>query len=53
MASVPGIVTVLAIADELRILARNEFREAIFATPAVAGNRLYLRTAAHLYAVGD
>ena len=53
VASVPGIVTVLALADELRILARNEFREFIFATPAVAGNRLYLRTAAHLYAVGD
>lgn len=53
VASVPGIVTVLAIADELRILARNEFRESIFATPAVAGNRLYLRTTAHLYAVGD
>ncbi|MBE7503930.1 MAG: PQQ-binding-like beta-propeller repeat protein [Verrucomicrobiales bacterium] len=53
VASVPGIVTVLALADELQILARNEFRESIFATPAVAGNRLYLRTAAHLYAVGD
>jgi len=53
VASVPGVVTVIQIGDELRVLARNDFRENIFATPAVAENRIYLRTASHLYALGE
>jgi outer membrane protein assembly factor BamB len=52
VASVPGIVSVIEVADELKVLARNNFREQIFATPAVVGNRIYLRTAGHLYALG-
>ena len=52
-ASVPGIVTVMQLSDELKVVARNHFPEEVHATPAVAGNRLYLRTAGHLYAFGD
>ncbi len=52
MASVPGVVTVIQIDDQLKVLARNDFKEKIFATPAVVDNKIYLRTAGHLYALG-
>jgi len=51
-ASARGIVTVIQADDKLKILANNNFREKIFATPAVAENKIYLRTTAHLYALG-
>lgn len=53
VASTRGVVTVIQIADELKVLARNDFREKIFATPAIVEGRLYLRTAGHLYALGQ
>jgi outer membrane protein assembly factor BamB len=53
VASVPGVVTVIQVDDKLKVLARSDFREQIFATPAVAENRLYLRTVSHLYALGE
>jgi len=52
VASTRGIVTVIQVDDKLNILARNDFAEEIFATPAVAEDRIYLRTTAHLYALG-
>ena len=52
VASTRGIVTVIQADDKLKILARNDFAEEIFATPAVAEDRIYLRTTAHLYALG-
>jgi outer membrane protein assembly factor BamB len=51
-ASVPGVVTVIRVDDKLNVLANNKFGEKIFATPAIAENNIYLRTAAHLYALG-
>jgi outer membrane protein assembly factor BamB len=53
VASVPGVVTVIQVADELKVLARNDFREQIFATPTVVDNTIYLRTTHHLYALSD
>ena len=53
VASVPGIVTVIRVDDELRILARNDFKEEIFATPAIVEDKIYLRTTGHLYALGE
>jgi len=53
VASVRGIVTIIQVDDTLNVLARNRFEEKIFATPAVAENRVYLRTAGHLYAFGQ
>jgi outer membrane protein assembly factor BamB len=53
MASVPGVVTVVEVSDELKVVARNMMRERIFTTPAVVDNRLYLRTVDHLYAFGE
>ena len=48
-----GTMFVLATGDDLEIVARNEFDEGIYATPAVVDNTLYLRTARHLWAIGD
>ena len=52
-ASARGIVTIIQVDDELKVLARNTFKEKIFATPAVADNKIYLRTTGHLYAFGQ
>lgn len=52
-ASVAGVVTVIQVADELKILTRNEFKEQIFATPAVVEDTIYLRTEGHLFAFGQ
>jgi outer membrane protein assembly factor BamB len=51
-ASVKGIVTIIQIDDKLHVLARNNFKEKIFATPAVVENKIYLRTVSHMYALG-
>jgi outer membrane protein assembly factor BamB len=52
-ASVKGVVTVIQVDEELKVLARNDFGEKIFATPAIAENKIYLRTTGHLYALGE
>jgi outer membrane protein assembly factor BamB len=49
-ASGDGMVSVLKPADTLQVAARNDLGEPIFATPAVAGKTLYVRTANNLYA---
>jgi outer membrane protein assembly factor BamB len=52
-ASVSGKLTVIkAGGDKPEILHQAEFGERIFATPALAGDRLYLRTRSTLYAFG-
>ena len=39
-------------AGRLPLLVRHGFHGPIYATPAVAGGRLYVRTTGHLYAFG-
>jgi outer membrane protein assembly factor BamB len=51
-ASDRGMVVVLEAADTLRVLARNELKEPIMATPAIVDNKLYVRTDNQLYAFG-
>jgi outer membrane protein assembly factor BamB len=53
VASTKGTVTVAAAADTLQVKLRNELAEAIFATPAIAGDTLYIRSASHLWAFGQ
>ncbi len=53
VASHSGTVLVLGTGDELEIVARNDFGESITASPAVVEDTLYLRTARHLYAIGE
>ena len=52
LASQNGVVSVLAAGDTFNVLARNNFSEEIMATPAIVDGKLYVRTAAHLYAFG-
>jgi len=51
LASSEGVVTVIAAdPDQLKVIARNETGEEIVATPAIAGNSIYVRTLRNLYA---
>ena len=53
VAAQSGAVAVLAAGDTFNVLAKNELGEPIFATPAIADGRIYLRTAGHLYCFGS
>ena len=53
VASQKGMVVVFEAADYLNVVARNDLREDVMATPAIAGNRIYYRTAGSLYAFGQ
>ena len=52
VASRRGVVTVLAADDKLDVLARNDLQEELSATPALVDNKIYVRTAKHLFAFG-
>ena len=53
LASLPGKLTVVkAGGDKPDIVHQAEFGERIFATPAIVGDKLYLRTATRLWAFG-
>jgi outer membrane protein assembly factor BamB len=51
-ASLNGVVVVFESGETLNVIARNNLEERIMATPAIADDRLYVRTAGHLYAFG-
>jgi hypothetical protein len=49
-ASSEGVVTVIAAdGDQLKVLSRNEIGEDMIATPAIAGNSIFIRTLRNLY----
>jgi outer membrane protein assembly factor BamB len=48
-----GVVVVFQSGDTLRVLARNDLKEPIMATPAIVEGRLYVRTAGHVYSFGE
>ena len=47
-----GEVVVLAAGDEFKVLHRISLGESSYATPAVAGGVMYLRTSSHLFSLG-
>ena len=51
-ASTRGTVTVITAADTVEVKTRNDLRERIQATPAIADNKLYVRSESHLWAFG-
>lgn len=53
MTSVEGKVSVLRAAGQWEVLAINDLEEECFATPAIAGGRLFIRTRTALYAFGQ
>jgi len=48
-----GLATILEAGDKLSILAQNDLGEETLATPALLEGRLYIRTASHLYCIGE
>ena len=52
VASDRGVVTVLQAGDTHKILSRADLKETIMATPAIVDNKLYVRSAAYLWAFG-
>lgn len=51
--SAEGVVTVIEDADALKVLSRNDLAEPIYATPAIIGKTLLVRTTANLYRFGQ
>jgi len=47
-----GTTTVMKAGDEFEILAVNRLGEYTLASPAEAGNRIFIRTAEYLYCIG-
>jgi len=52
LASHNGVVAVLRAGGQQQLLAANALDEEIFATPAIANGRLYVRTVSALYCFG-
>jgi outer membrane protein assembly factor BamB len=52
-ASEKGIVHVFAAGDKFDGVAEIDMGEGIMATPAIAGGKIYLRTAGNLYCIGE
>jgi outer membrane protein assembly factor BamB len=48
-----GDVYVVAAGDTFELLSRNSMGAPVFATPAIAGSTLILRTTDSVYAIGD
>lgn len=48
-----GIVTVIEASDSFRVVAQNDLKERIMATPAIADGKIYIRTQEHLMAFGS
>jgi hypothetical protein len=45
-------VTVISWADDWQVLATADFADDVYATPAIVGGRILVRTAGHLYCLG-
>jgi outer membrane protein assembly factor BamB len=52
VASQAGVVVIYRAGESLEVLARNPLDESVLATPAIADDVLYVRTATQLYAFG-
>ena len=52
-ASVSGVLSVVAAGEKPEVLGRVDFKERLVATPAIVDNKLYVRTANHLWACGE
>ncbi len=47
-----GRLSVVQAGREWRVLSSSDFQEDVYATPALAGGRIYVRTTGHLYCFG-
>ena len=51
-ASEKADATAISASKDWKVLASADFEEDVYATPALADGKLYLRTAKHLYCFG-
>jgi hypothetical protein len=47
-----GRITVVTASREFNTVAENRLADGFMASPAIAGNELFLRTKTHLYSIG-
>ncbi len=47
-----GVMNIVRPEPEFQRLARNELGEKCFASPALSGGRIFIRSEAHLYCIG-
>lgn len=52
VASVNGVLSVIQAGDKPEVIGRADFKERLVATPALVDNKLFIRTADHLWAFG-
>jgi outer membrane protein assembly factor BamB len=48
-----GVTHVIKVGQQFDEVARNDLKEDIFASPAVSGKNLFLRTVTHLFCIGE
>ena len=53
LCSTRGRISVLEDGESFKLAAQTDLGEAIMATPALVGNRIYIRSASHLWAFGE
>lgn len=53
LSNLDGVTTVMAAADEARVLSTNTLDEPIYASPAVCESELFIRGTGHLYCILD
>jgi len=53
LCSTRGVITVIEASEKLKILSQNKLNDPITATPAIADNKLYVRSAGTLWAFGE
>ena len=47
-----GVMNIVRPEREFQRVARNELGEKCFASPAISGGRIFIRSEAHLYCIG-
>jgi hypothetical protein len=53
LSSTRGVITVIEAGEKLKILSQNKVGDPIAATPAIADNKLYVRSSGALWAFGE
>ena len=53
LSSLEGDTTVVQAGPQFRVVATSSLDEPIFASPAISGGELFLRTTGHLYCIGE
>ena len=53
MTNEDGLTSVVKAGPEFAVLAENDFADYTLSTPAISDGQIFIRTAAHLWAIGE